>query len=645
MGTALGASERTHTAARRRIRLTRPGAVIVLAAVLLLAFYAWTASSSSNPFNKVSPFGFTYGDSDYYNLQADAYLHGHLWLDVPIDRRITEAENPYSVNVKTTLEALPDGSYYKGRYYLSWGPAPAVTTFLPPRLVGLQVRENLVVVLYCFLGVLLAAATLRLLLRHLVPDAPRAVLWTGTSGLALASSIPWILRRATVYEVAITGAFFFTMAGLLVLVRELLRDSAPRRSRLAWTGALLGLAVLSRPTAGFAAVGMAGLAYVLRPEARRRTIALVVGIPVLAGGVFMIYNAVRFSGPLDFGNKWQTSGRDVRDVPFGALANLPPALYAYLIAPVRWTLDFPYLHIPPPPKAPFHVADGYGQEETGSMVWAVPFVLLSGAFLAGRRWRARTAPGDAATARLVARVVLALVAGAVLVWGAVAFSVPGYTERYELDFLPSLIMAATIGWAALATAAPTRRRAAWWRRAGIVLAAWSALVGVAISITGYYDSLRLYHLSAFQALEGVFSPLPTVATMVAGRPMISALSGPEDLTGNVATYTKVDVDGATLALHTGDGSKARATIVSPGARDAELDFQASTPIEGTFALTAETGGVTTAVLVQDRSSEPLPLRLKRGVNHVSLALAPGPDVVPPPPGYGLRVALRDVRVR
>ena len=222
MGVSLRSRAEGDTATR--VRLTRAGVAVVLAFALLAAFYAWTATSSGDPFTKVTPFGFNVGDDDYYNLQADAFVHGRLWVDVPIDPRMLTAKDPYALDVPRTVLEILDGSFYKGRYYLTWGPAPAVTTFLPPRLVGLRIQENLAVTLYCFFGALFAAMTLTLLVGRLVPGTPRAVIWTGSATIALATSMPWSLRTPTIYQVAITAAFFFMMAGLLVLLRELLRE-------------------------------------------------------------------------------------------------------------------------------------------------------------------------------------------------------------------------------------------------------------------------------------------------------------------------------------------------------------------------------------------------------------------------------------
>ncbi len=626
-----------------RLRPTRAGVVLAVLAALLAGYYAWTATSSGNPYDKVTPWQFKYGDSDYYNLQADAFLDGRLWLDVPVTRELARAKNPYDPKIPGAR--LPDASLYNDRYYLSWGPAPAVTTFLPPRLVGLRIQENLAISLYCFFGVLLACGALGALVRRLLPDTPRRVLWAGYAALALATAIPWILRRPTVYEVAITGAFFFMMAGLYVLVRETLRPLPPRTSRLALAGTLFGLGVLSRPNTAFVVVGMAGLAYVLRhdghaPRAltatRRRALGLVVGLPVLAGVIFMVYNAARFSGPLDFGNKWQMAGRDVRNIPFNDVSNIAPALYGYLLAPLRVTLEFPYLHLPPPPQIPIHFKAGFGTEATASVLWAVPLSLLSLVFVVRAAWRRRRArradAGDAVVARDVSPV--ARVVGGFLVLAALplllaVYGVPGYTERYELDFVPYVVFAAVLGWAGLVGGARTSRRAAWWRRGGLVLAAWSALVGVAIGFTGYYDSLKGADPQTFQDLEDAFGPIPTAVTKVAGRPIIAALRPPGEVVGPPVKYTTIGPGGSNVHLLA--DQTLGLTIVSPGTRDVQLRFTGRTELPGTFVITRTDVRPTVATSVGSKVAAALPLHLKGGVNHLTLLMHPAGGVPPAMP--------------
>jgi hypothetical protein len=620
--------------------------LLVVAALLLFGYYAWTASSAGNPLNKVNPYQFKYGDSDYYNLQADAFLHGHIALDVPVAPELKAAKNPYDPAVPGAR--LPDASLYNDHYYLSWGPAPAITTFLPFRLVGVQLRENLAIVIYGFLGVLAACASLALLVRRLVPGTSRAVIWSGWLTLALAGALPFILRRPTVYEVALTGAFCFGMVGFYLLLRETVRPLAPRTSRLAIVGVLFGLAVLTRPTFGPVAVAMAGLAYLLRHDGRlprgltpmrKRAIALAIGIPVLAGVLFMVYNVVRFSGPLDFGSKYQMAGRDVRFIPYNSFGNLVPALFGYVVAPLRIGLEFPYVHLPPPPAAPLTLPAGFGPEATGSIFWSVPLLLL--AIVAAGRAAVGRIRGRRVLSPLVGRVVLVLVAIGAIPFVLGIYSIPGYTERYELDFLPCMMIAAVLAWAELTRVAATPRRAALWRRGGVLLAVYGVIIGVAIGFTGYYDGLKANNPKVFDRLQRVFSPLPTAVTVLAGHPIIAGASAPGGIMQDHVGYATLGPGNSTITVR--PDAPARLTVVSPGKRMAQVRFTAKTDVPGRFVVTVAAHGHPTATTVRNGTLAGVPVQLHRGINDVDLTIAP---VVPIAPGAAQpAVALQATRVQ
>jgi hypothetical protein len=641
-------TQRPTGAAPRRARLPRvkrTRVALVATFALLFAYYAWTATSSGNPFNQVTPFLFQHDGKDYYNLQADAFLHGHLWVDVPIAPEIQAMDDPYKLDESSPVLPLVDASLYKGHYFLPWGPAPAVTTFVPARLLGVQLRENLAVTLYLFFGVLLAVATLARLVRRLVPGTPRYVTWAGGATLALATAIPWILRRPTVYEVAIGAGFLFAMAGLLVVVREALAPGRMRTSRLVLAGVLFGLTLLSRANLVAVLPGVLLLVAVLRGDghlprrltpSRGRALACLVGIPIAAGVIFMLYNAARFSGPLDFGNRWQMGGRDARELPYNDLANVAPSLYGYLVAPLRLTLGFPFVHLPPPPEAPIHGPAGFAAEQTASVLWAVPFALLALAMVVpAMRRREREHGGEP---DVVARAVGALLLCSALPLLLGVFAVPGYTERYELDFLPYAAMAATLAWAALIARAPSVRRATWWRRGGLALAAWSVLVGVAIGFTGYYDSFKTNDEDGFRALERLAGPLPTLAAAVAGRPLIADVSAVAGYEEAAPSYARLDVDGGRFVLYSKE--HATVTVISPGRRDATLTAQVDANAAGTFTLAA--GGETAAV--GTGTPLELPVHLKRGVNYVDLTVRPDADVGAPSGRQKPGVRLTDLRV-
>jgi hypothetical protein len=191
-----------------------------------------------------------------------------------------------------------------------------------------------------------------------------------------------------------------------------------------------------------------------------------------------------------------------------------------------------------------------------------------------------------------------------------------------------------MGWAELVRGADGARRSVWWRRAGLALAAWSVLVGVAIGFTGYYDGLKSGNPDRFRALERAFSPLPTLATALTGRPAIASALVPYGVTSLDRRYTRLSWDGMGLRLVAG-GDDATLTIVSPSARDAALSFTARTGAGAPPLSVAQTGGgpATSVLLSGEGAPASLPLRLKRGVNYVALSSSGGD------------VELSDVRVR
>jgi hypothetical protein len=606
-------------------RPTTRGALVLMAALSLLGYYAWTASSSGDPFNKLTPYQSKYGDSDFYNLLAAGFLKGQLSLDAPVPPELMAAANPYDPRVPG--QRLPDASLYNDRWYLTWGPAPALTTFVPFQLMGTQLRENLAIVIYAFIGVLAACASLALLVRRLVPGTRSVVIWSGWASIALAGVLPFMLRRPTIYEVALTGAFCFSMTGLYLLLRETVRPQPPRMRRLALVGVLFGLAVLTRPTFLFVTLAMAGLAPLLRHDgrlprgltsARRRALALVVGIPALAGVIFMVYNALRFSGPLDFGNKYQMGGRDVRFLTYNSLGNLKPALFGYLVAPLRLGLEFPYVHLPPPPAGPIALPLGFGAEPTGSIFWAVPMLLVT--FVALGRGAVSRIRGRCALSPLVTRVVLALVAIAAIPLLSGAYAIPGHTERYELDFLPCLMIAATLAWAELVRVATTPRRAAIWRRVGVLLTTYGVVVGVAIGFSGYNNGLKSDNRKVFVWLERLFSPLPTAVAMLAGHPMIPAATAPAGVVSEGVGYVTLDLKRAAVIL--APDAPAQLTVVSPDRRKAQIRFVVDTNLAESFVVTAAVHGRASTRTVRKGMAVAVPVELRRGVNYIDLTGVP-----------------------
>ena len=592
--------------------------VILYLLALVACFYVWTATSSANPIRLG-------GDkTDYYNLQSDAFLHGQLSLLVRPAKELLALPNPYDP-VANEPYRLHDLSLYDGHYYLSWGPTPALTLFIPFRALALgDMPENLAVVLFSLGGLLFSVRLLRILLRRFLPDTPAWLEVVAVVALAFSNVAPFILRRPAVYEVAISAGYCFVFVGLYLLASGALAER-PSLPRLGLGSLSLGLAWGCRPPLLLVGATASALCwwYVARRTERttRVRLAAIVGGPlVVCVAALLLYNAARFDSPTEFGQTYQLAGVEMRTRQTFELDYIVPGLYYYLFAPARLTLDFPYVQLPPPPAFP-HVPAGYdGVEATGGLLPNVPILLfLLGAvpFVLTRRLRLPPGLGEMAGALVVVGGALILV---------LSFALWGTTMRYEMDFTSLLVLATLLLWlaAVAATRKPLRRVLTV---GGVVLIAYGALVGVAISMTDYYGMLYgTGNRLQYPALERLFSPLPTLVTMILGRPVLVDVINETGYSQPV-TYGTPGASPATFWL---SRSPAKLKVVSP--RDGTVDLVAMLsrgPSSGKRSrLDVAVDGATAPVSGQ---VERIPVHVVRGLNEFSLRAVETPAPARPLP--------------
>lgn len=67
-------------------------------------------------------------ETNYLDLQANAFAKGQLELEVPPDPALLafKDESLYEPENRTGIPVLWDATLYNGKYYLYWGPAPAL---------------------------------------------------------------------------------------------------------------------------------------------------------------------------------------------------------------------------------------------------------------------------------------------------------------------------------------------------------------------------------------------------------------------------------------------------------------------------------------------------------------------------------------
>jgi hypothetical protein len=463
--------------------------------------------------------------SAYHDMQAEAFLRGQLHLLREPEPDLMALEDPYDPAVRVSVHHLWDASLYNGRYYLYWGPVPALLE--APVKAAADVRVGDDVLVFVFLAGSMYWIT-RLLLRVWKDHFTQVPGWAVVACVLVAGWAnpgPWMLNSPWVYEAAIAGGQMFLLMGIYALY-PFLALSAGSTAGLMWAGASFALAVGTRASLAVA-VGVVVLIVVLRTFVVRREgepappawrlaaffLPLVLGALVLAG-----YNQSRFDSPFEFGQRYQLTSLNLQRIGSGVVSirNVPPNLYNYLVNPVRTLPVFPYVkpfwggkymsafRLPVP-------EDYYSRQITGLLV-AAPFSLFSLTCIAHLRRRVRkqaaladrAGDGQGGEGMIwIEAVVLAVtLAGFVVAQLYVVASM-----RYLGDFMPGMMLLASIGlWRGLSDRRDRGAPAGWFGLLGALSMAWTAIAGLLLGITSSYARFEVLNPTLFDWLTRLFTP-------------------------------------------------------------------------------------------------------------------------------------------
>ena len=415
---------------------------------------------------------------EHYNLLVDGFRAGQLSLKRGLPPGLAQLADPYdpaaNYPYRTPPIGLHDASYYHGRLYLYFGPTPALLLFWPwVALTGHHLPERAAVVIFCALGFLAAAGLLRALWRRYFPEVSVGVVAAGCLALGLATAVPVMLQRPSFYEVPISCAYALTTLALAALWRAL---HAPRHAAGWLAGASLayGLALGARPSVLFgAAILLVPVVVAAAPAAgtprRRWPLLLAAILPVtLVGLGLLLYNGLRFGNPLEFGQRYQLAGDRQALVRHFSPGYLGFNLRLYFLDSLRWVRALPFVDDPAVPAPPAGHVDVV--EFPVAILTNIPLVWL--ALALPLAWRGRPAEARARLRGFLAAAAVLFATGA-----AVINLFYTTSTRYEVEFLPPLVLLAVAGLLALEHALAGRPR---WRRAA--RGGWIALLAVSVGL-------------------------------------------------------------------------------------------------------------------------------------------------------------------
>src|SRR5215472_14048347 len=324
--------------------------------------------------------------ADYLDQQANGFLQGHLSLPREPAPELLAAPNPY--DPKLVSYWYWDATYYKGKYFLYWGPVPALWVAAVKSVFGIYwIPDQVPVFFFACLLVCFTAAILLVFMRKHRQTFPFWPLIVGLSAWAWSGPIPLILGRAAAYEAAVLSAQAWLVAGLFLALLALDATARVRLMLASCAGLALGLACASRLSVLPAAALIGGAATLaLIKQTNTKTVAGILAPMVALGtplitilGLLGLFNYLRFDSPLETGFRYQFS--IIR--PGGAfhLRYLLVNVYSYFLRPPAFSSHFPFLEVnsqtanvlPRWLTAPF----GYYFEPIVGVAFVMPFCVFA----------------------------------------------------------------------------------------------------------------------------------------------------------------------------------------------------------------------------------------------------------------------------
>jgi hypothetical protein len=491
-----------------------------LIVLLVLAGYVWFVS--------IGYWTYWPKTTNYYDMLASSFQHNQLSLRIKVDPVLLAMPNPYDIYAR---EALPqvtylfDGSFYKGAFYLYWGPVPALLLapfkFAFPGEIGDQV------LVFAFISGLFIFESLLILgiWKRLFENLPA---WTVLTGILLAGLITpmtWMLNQPQIYEASIASGQFFLIGGIYFAFTAL---DKPASSIWRWvlTGIFWGAAVGSRNVLALPVLFLTLMIILWLFRSRKESTAQTPAVIVLTGlilplaisaGLLGWYNWARFGSVLETGLRFQLSGINYLEYYNNVFSTKYVLLNLryYLITPYKFVHGFPFIKpistsLWPARSIPVPVFY-YARERVSGLLYTSPFLLF--AFLALtfsvsgiNRDRFNEVASDNDAGRGLLRWLEISLLGITAVSFITLLLYYYCTMRFIEDFIPALTLLAILGfWQGYCFLLQRKYSRLTYGLVSMGLAAYTMVIGTLLGVSSYSDRFHYMHTNLFNDLVRFFA--------------------------------------------------------------------------------------------------------------------------------------------
>lgn len=458
---------------------------VIFLFIIVILFYAFFTFPPTR-----APSVLNLSGNSYYALLSEGFLFGQVSLPLLPSEQLLALPNPYDPIENNGLR-LHDASLYHGKYYIYFGPLPALGFFIPFKLLtGYYPSESLSVVFFLSLGFIMSFVLLIRIKEKYFPEISEAQTLFAGLLLAFATTAPFLLTYAAFYQAAIASAYC-AMSFALYFLYKIMTQSFSKIINVVLFSFFLALAVSGRPNFSLVCLVLitAVLIYMIKSIQRNKLcvsiIALLLPAVIIAFGL-ALYNYLRFDSIFQFGEKYMLGGVEISKLPplfsvnFTAIKNI---LYLYFLQPFSFGAGYrhfpslPHIHLP---NTILHPGIIYYEPVCGILITA-PIILFLIPLLMRRYYKKLMILPQSLSEFNDMVLLIPLV---IIIFFMFCGSISA-TQRYEMDFSPYLVFLSIIGYwltqkMPLKSCVLTTVKTLY-----IILGIISVLIGFDIGITGY----------------------------------------------------------------------------------------------------------------------------------------------------------------
>jgi len=446
--------------------------------------------------------------SFYYDLQSRAFMSRQLHL---LDRprpELLALSDPYNPVLNRGLVRMNDLTLYNGKYYINWGPVPALIVSLVHFIfTSTPIYDSFIVFSFLYGSLIFNTLLILWLRQHVFTNLAWWVVILAIILISLVHPIPWLLGRPAIYEASITGGQFFLISGLYWGISSL-ENSRPNLWRLFLAGISWALVIGTRISLLIAVLFSAVIIiYIMFRKAQKNgwsnTYLLATGCiigPLLL--IFLLlgfYNYSRFGSFFETGVQYTLTGGLNQHLlaQEGKLVSREyvfPNLMNYMTNGVGLQPVFPYLVALRGNWSPKQIPS-FRLEVLSGILWVLPFALFSlfpiikflgfifQKIISQNRDLLELIRSDAGLLRTYIPFIFG---GGALFAFLPLLTFFGATMRYQEDFVPLLMLLSIWGfWSSLEKYHQRPRVQRSIMIVGVILSFISIIIAVLLGITSY----------------------------------------------------------------------------------------------------------------------------------------------------------------